>query len=266
MNTLHQIIKPAGVLSHFISDYHIIETDCPIDFLPKHRIYTYGSIVLVFHYNNPSLFQKRNEQPYIEPKTVICGQQTQYYDLALAGKTGMILVIFRPFGAGMFFKMPMSEIKNDNIALEYIIKSEALEIEDKLRTAKSKHLRTTLIEDFLRKRVTHSHTNCHRMSTVFEALYKYSGQISIGRLAEISCLSVKQFERKFSELVGLNPKQYLRIARFQDVLQKKKSICYLNYTSLACACGYYDQSHFIHDFKSVTDLSPKEFFAAQNIG
>lgn len=101
---LHQIVRPVGILHQFISRYHIMETDNPVDFLPKHRIYTYGSIVLVFHYKTPSLFQKRNELPYIEPKTVLCGQQTQYYDLALAGKTGMIFIVFRPFGAGPVFQ------------------------------------------------------------------------------------------------------------------------------------------------------------------
>ncbi len=264
MKILHQIVKPSGILDQFISRYHIIETDYPIDFLPKHRIYTYGSIVLVFHYNNPSLFQKRNGLPYIEPKTVICGQQTNYYDLGLAGKTGMIFIVFKPFGAGVFFKIPMNEIKNENIALEYIIKNKALEIENKLQTAKSIHQRIELIEDFLLKKLIQNYKSHKQISTAFKTINNYEGQISIRTLAEISCLSIKQFERKFSEFIGLNPKQYLRIVRFQNVLQKKKNNCHRSYTSLSFDCGYYDQAHFIHDFKTITDLSPKEFFETQN--
>ena len=261
---LHQIITPTGILQQFISCYHIMETDNPVGFLPKHRIYTYGSIVLVFHYYDPSLFQKRNELPYIEPRTVICGQQTNYYDLALAGKTGMIFIVFKPFGAGMLFKMPMNEIENDNVALEYIIKSDALVIEDKLQTVKSNHQRLKFIEDFLLRRLKQNYKDYNQISAAFKAIYNNKGQVSIRRLAEFSCLSIKQFERKFSELVGSNPKQYLRILRFQDVLQMKKNNPHKNYTSLAFECGYYDQPHFIHDFKTITDLSPKEFFEMQN--
>jgi len=79
-------------------------------------------------------------------------------------------------------------------------------------------------------------------------------------LADTACLSIKQFERKFSGLVGVNPKQYLRTVRFQHVLQIKKSSRFLDYTSLAMECGYFDQSHFINDFKTITGLTPGNFF------
>ena len=262
----HQVIKPSGILQQFINCYHIMETDNPVDFLPKHRIYTYGSIVLVFHYRDPSVFQKRNEPAYIEPRSVICGQQTSYYDLALAGKTGMIFIVFKPYGAGMFFKTPMNEIENNNVALEHIISAEALIIEDKLQTAKSNQQRIELIEDFLFNMVRNNYKKHNQISKVFKAIDNSKGQIAIRTLSEIYCLGIKQFERKFSELVGLNPKHYLRIVRFQDVLQKKKDNGNRSYTWLAFECGYYDQSHFIHDFKIITDLSPKEFFETQNIG
>lgn len=261
----HQLIEPSGILKQHVHSYHIMETDSCIDFFPKHRIYTYGCIVLVFHYNNPSLFQKRNEFPYVEPRTVVCGQQTSYYDLALAGKTGMILIIFKSFGAGMFFKMPMSEIRNDNIALENIIGKGALEIEDELQTTKSNNKRIKLIEEFLLKRLIHNGKNNRQISSALAAINAFRGQITIKELAEISCLSPRQFDRKFSEFVGLNPKQYLRIVRFQDALQMKRNNYNENYTSLAFDCGYYDQAHFIHDFKTITDLSPKEFFTTQNL-
>ena len=109
---IHRVVQPSGILKKYIRSYHLMETDNPVDFSLKNRIYTYGCIVLVFHYSHPSLFQKRHELPYVEPQTVLCGQQTNYYDLAPTGKTGMIFILFQPFGAGMFFKMPMNEIQN----------------------------------------------------------------------------------------------------------------------------------------------------------
>ena len=73
------------------------------------------------------------------------------------------------------------------------------------------------------------------------------------------CLGIKQFERTFSKYVGVNPKKFASIVRFQNVIQinskDKRTL-----SQIAIDNGYYDQSHFIHDFKSITGLTPKAFF------
>lgn len=261
---IHKIIKPSEILRPYIRDYHVMESDGPDKFLPKRRIYTYGCVVLVFHYSQPSLFKERNKSAYIEPRTVICGPQTNYYDLSLAGKTGMILVIFQPYGAGMFFKMPINEIVNQNIAFELHVKKGAKEIEDKILHAQSIQDRIKLIDDFLLEKFIQNNRNSDQIVAAFAALHHEQEQITVKQMAASSRLSIKQFERKFPAFVGLSPKQYLRIARFQKIIQLRNSEHFENYTSLAYDCGYYDQSHFIHDFKMITDLSPKEFFQNKN--
>ena len=76
-------------------------------------------------------------------------------------------------------------------------------------------------------------------------LNKNNGHISVKNLAEISCLSIKQFERNFMYLIGINPKQYLRIIRFQKILKNIHRKNFTNLTLLAHENGYYDQSHFL---------------------
>jgi hypothetical protein len=93
-----QAIKPSEILKKYINYYYVLETDGLSEFSGKRRVYPYGNIVLVFHYNHPYLFQKRDEPAELEPRTVICGQQTTYYDLTPAGKTGMVFVVFQPYG------------------------------------------------------------------------------------------------------------------------------------------------------------------------
>lgn len=80
-------------------------------------------------------------------------------------------------------------------------------------------------------------------------------------MAQEVCFGVKQFERVFSKNIGLNPKKYLSIVKFQNVLQMKKKFPNANLQRLAYENGYYDQSHFTHDFKNLTGLSPKDFFS-----
>ena len=69
--------------------------------------------------------KKRNSIEYIESNLVICGQQTNYYDLSLSGKTGMILIVFKPHGVKSFFNFPISELLNKNLSLQDLIKNEA---------------------------------------------------------------------------------------------------------------------------------------------
>lgn len=125
-------IKPTGILSKYIQNYFIVETDNSVDFLPKERVYPCGYASMVFHYGSPSIFQKKDSSKYIEPNLVMCGQQTNYYDLSLSGKTGMILVVFRPHGVKSFFNFPITELLNKNLSLHDLINNETNVLENKL--------------------------------------------------------------------------------------------------------------------------------------
>ena len=85
------------------------------------------------------------------------------------------------------------------------------------------------------------------------------GSVNISAMAREHALSTRQFERKFKEVAGLSPKLYSRIIRFQAATKHKlNGRCDL--TEVAYACGYYDQSHFINDFREFSGYTPKEFF------
>jgi AraC-like DNA-binding protein len=259
--------KPTGILSKYIKNYFIVETDNSEDYLPDERVYPCGYATLVFHYGSPSIFQKKNSSKYIEPNLVICGQQTNYFDLSLSGKTGMILIVFRPHGVKSFFNFPITELLNENLSLHDLINIESIELEDKLFNSPNNKQRITHLENFLIKRLitfgegfaVHN-DEFERVEYALEIIGNSKGQIKAHDIAHEICLGIKQFERIFSKYVGINPKKYASIVRFQNVIQMKGKHDNSSMFQLAFDNGYYDQSHFIHDFKSFTGLSPKEFF------
>ena len=255
-------IKPTGILSKYIQNYFIVETDDSIDFLPKERVYPTGNATMVFHYGSPSKFQKKNSSKYIEPNLVICGQQTNYYDLSLSGKTGMILIVFRPHGVKSFFNFPITELLNENLSLQDLINNEAIELEDKLFNSPNNRQRITHLENFLIKRLIHNN-EFERVEHAIKIIENSKGQIKTQDIAHEVCLGIKQFERTFSKYVGINPKKYASIVRFQNVIQMKRKHKNSSMFQLAFDNGYYDQSHFIHDFKSLTGFTPKAFFNAR---
>ncbi|MDQ7815580.1 MAG: helix-turn-helix domain-containing protein [Melioribacteraceae bacterium] len=255
-------IEPIKILSKYIKNYFIVETDNPIDFLPNERVYPCGYATMVFHYGSPSIFQKKDSSKYIEPNLVICGQQTSYYDLSLSGKTGMILIVFRPHGVKSFFNFPITELLNENLSLQDLINNETIELEDKLFNSPNNRQRITHLENFLIKRLIHNN-EFERVEHAIEIIENSKGQIKAQDIAHEVCLGIKQFERTFSKYVGINPKKYASIIRFQNVIQMKRKHKNSSMFQLAFDNGYYDQSHFIHDFKSLTGFTPKAFFNTQ---
>ena len=259
-------IKPTGILSKYIQNYFIVETDNSNDYLPIERVYPCGYATMVFHYGYPSKFQKKNSSNYIEPNLLICGQQTNYYDLSLSGKTGMILVVFKPHGVKSFFNFPITELLNENLSLNELVKNEAVELEDKLLNAPNNKLRVIHLENFLIKRlITYAegfavqNNEFERVEHAIKIIENSKGQIKAQDIAHNVCLGIKQFERIFSKYVGVNPKKFASIVRFQNVIQIN-SMNNNSMSQIAFDNGYYDQSHFIHDFKSLTGLTPKAFF------
>lgn len=252
-------IKPTGILSKYINNYFIVETDNSEDYLPNERVYPCGYATLVFHYGSPSIFQKKDSIKNIEPNLVICGQQTSYYDLSLSGKTGMILIVFKPHGVKSFFNFPITELLNENLSLHDLLNNEAIELEDKLFNSPSNILRITLLENFLIKRLIQNN-EFERVEHAIKIIENSKGQIKTQNIAHEVCLGIKQLERTFSKYVGINPKKYASIIRFQNVIQMRRKHKNSSMFQLAFDNGYYDHAHFIHDFKSFTGLSPKDFF------
>jgi AraC-like DNA-binding protein len=171
----------------------------------------------------------------------------------------MILIIFKPHGVKPFFKLPINELLNENLSIRDLVKNEASELEDKLFNSKNNKQRIIHLEEFLLKRLILD-KDFERIEHAIKIIENSKGQIKTHVIAQEVYLGIKQFERIFSKHVGLNPKKFTSIIRFQNVIQMKMKNKNANMYQLAFDNGYYDQSHFIHDIKNLTSLSPRDFF------
>jgi transcriptional regulator GlxA family with amidase domain len=86
------------------------------------------------------------------------------------------------------------------------------------------------------------------------------GMIPIERLQKMAGISERQLERQFQTQVGLTPKFFSRLLRFQKVFKAVMQNRNLGWSFIASECGYYDQAHFIHDFKSFSGQNPSAYF------
>lgn len=240
------------MLSPYIKQYWFLKSGCAGHI---QGIIPTGYVSLFFHRANP-LFSVEKNETY--PQVYICGQSTTYSNLLLTGTTDMVCIDFLPYGAKLFFDMPIFKLKEQTISLDLLEEPEWVELGKRLVDMSSNEYCVKLIEQFLMKRFLYAKEyNLRRMFATINAIN--SGQTEIEQLAKISCLSYKQFMRVFSEYVGTNPKDFLRIVRFQKALYILQTQPKISLTQLSYECDYYDQAHCIKEFKQFSGYTPSEY-------
>lgn len=250
---IFKIIQPTAIFAPYIKNYWLLKTACNSPTLV--RTVPCGMMNLIFHRGNHLLSVHDNE---LHPRAFLAGHEKTFADLEYVGQINMISVVFRPLGVKAFFDLPMNSINNLRVT--------AGDLEDKALGALELSIASTendercilLIEEFLLKRLTHLAE--HKLMRIDAAMRLInSGQTDLALLADAACLSRKQFQRVFSEHVGSNPKEFSRTIRFQRALHKLEICPRISLTALACECGYFDQSHMIKEFKTLSGYAPSEY-------
>lgn len=248
-----QIIAPSAILAPYIKHYWILTTDATGQ--EPQRIIPTGNISLIFH--RGELMQSLSAGTR-QPRTFICGQSIGYTDLLPTGIVNMISVVFRPHGTGAFFTIPANELFRQQVSPEELKDTSLKELEDRLSGTFDDPTAIRLIEQHLLKRLIQpDEYNRKRIAAVIRSI-DAGRTIDALSLAQTACLGYKQFKRTFAEQVGANPKEYLRIIRFQRALHLLQHLP-LSTAQLAYECGCYDQPHLIKEFKVFSGYTPGEY-------
>ena len=251
-----RIIQPTPILAPYIRNYWLLKTACDSPALA--RTVPTGMMSLIFHRGNRLLSVHQNE---IHPRAFLSGQEKSFADLAYTGQVNMLFVTFHPVGVRAFFNLPMSKINNLRVTAADLEDKEMAQLEHTLTDTEDDDICICLIEQFLFKRLNSlAEYNLRRIDTTIRLIN--SGQTDIDQLASVACLSTKQYRRIFSEYVGSNPKEFSRTIRFQRALHMLETYPQTSLTALACECGYFDQSHLIKEFKSLSGYTPGEYIIA----
>jgi hypothetical protein len=140
-----QYIKPTGLLARHIRYYWVLETDDSEGEICE-RVIPTGNVEWMFHYRKT--FVVKDKKPLYQPQSMVSGINSNLFDVATRGESGVIAVTFYPHGAANFLRFPLSEIENSSINLEDIFNTAGKETEEQICLAHSQAERITIIEKF----------------------------------------------------------------------------------------------------------------------
>ena len=199
------------------------------------------------------------------PHTVVVGPQTHHrLDLSVLGNIDAFTIHFQPAGFYHLFGVPMAELRDATYDLPAVIGKDLRIVEQQLADTCSFGERIQLIEAHLLDRLG----NTGKLNSVGETanrLFANNGLTGVAEMAAGSCLTPRQFERRFLEQVGVSPKLYARIVRFNAALDRKLRSHYRTWTEIAHELNYYGQMHMVHDFQDLAGDSPARVIARLDI-
>lgn len=196
------------------------------------------------------------------PSVVLLGQQTRRLsDLHLQGDYAVFTIKFQPTGFHRLFGIPMCELTDQAIAAEAVIGSAVHELHEQLEQSISLSERVDWAEKFLRPRAMQA-PQILPVAWMAQALLTSHGLSGLDTLQIASGLSLRQLERQFSHSVGVPPKRYARIIRFQRAVTLGQLYGEGSWAQIAAEAGYFDQMHLIKDFYALASQTPTHLHQA----
>lgn len=188
------------------------------------------------------------------------GQSMRYHDIVAQGSIDIVGAHFTMLGAQVFLKAPLSEYFETTVELADIEDAELKELEKRVADAADHHECWQWMEAFFLRRLSVHDAdilNLRRLQRAIAYGQQHAAGARIGDIASEACLSQRQFGRLFSDMVGLSPKDFIRLRRYhQAVLDLKRHHGTVPMATIAWRNGYYDVSHLSSDFRKLTGFSP----------
>ncbi len=190
---------------------------------------------------------------------ILIGQQTSVTGRYLQKDFLNFQIVFQPTGLFRLTGIPSFELTDQFVDATVIFSKNILFTHEQLQRTKSYSEMLLIADRFIADLANHSRRDVHLLDSVSKLMMKRDGNISLEWLAKESCLSTKQFTRKFNERAGINPKMYSKIIRLTKAFNIKNKYPGMDWLRIAIECGYYDYQHLVKDYKYFTGLTPLEF-------
>jgi AraC-like DNA-binding protein len=248
--------NPHPALKDVIRSIVIVEVNLGTSPQAMEGLYMPSPFQNIFIWINTHFDVKKIDEPEFRKASsfTIVGPQLTPVKLKSIESHKVVIVVFQPGGLNRFLGIPLFEIYDDGFAGTDLIGKEIDELVEQCHYCKTHEELYQLVQlYFLRK------LNCFKDELPLDKALQYllnNYETPIEQIAGLACMSIRQFERKCIERLGMSPKTYARISRFSKAYNLFLNNTVPTWTEIAHQAGYYDQMHFIKDFKEFAKNTP----------
>jgi AraC-like DNA-binding protein len=257
---ISKLYFPSYPLNQFVESFFYYS-----GYKPEHTMDRYlpdGNIQIIFDLTDyPKYIYDNDTLKEIQSckKVWFSGFRTEPITIPSGRNSEMLIVQFYKGKVFPFLNEPMNEFTNYVIDGEIVFDNDILDLRDHLNEALSIEQKFILLEKNLLNHYQNTLKENPFVDFVISNVIASPTHCSLKKISDKVGYSHKHLIKIFRECVGVTPKDFLKIIRFQKAIEEIEKCSIINWTSLAIDCGFYDQSHFIGDFKSISGFTPGQY-------
>jgi len=260
---MFRIIKPPAQLRKYI-DFFWLGDDEDLQGNPNsHHSIATSRMELLFFCKGTYASKDKDGNIQNVFKAGFYGHKTGFeHYFAMAKRTTIFGIRFSPIASLSLFGIPASELTNQKTEIENILGWDSKELTEDIFGASTFQEQTKIAIDFFIRKIKPLHVKYRMVEYALNKMQEV-GNPSLTELIKTSCLSPRQFERHFKELTGFSARTYLKLHRFEKLVETGTMSQIISDNSLneiAFQAGYYDQAHFNRHFREFTGINPGTYF------
>lgn len=246
-------LKPAPQIAHIVRHYLVLKGSLPA--AAAFRLFADGNTGLVFNAGNASLRYGGDAEKF--QTTWLYGQLSHYQDFSISGSLQWIVVVLQPYGAFHCWGVPGTEWKDRFFPAAEQLGTAIDTISAALLQSASIQDSIRLLDAWITAQQAHRKQPDPVLIQAVQSINASEGRMPVHALLQQLLVNERMLERKFKEAIGISPKQYAGIIRVNASAKKMQRIGKL--TEVAYDGDYFDQAHFIKDFRKYTGITPWQY-------
>jgi AraC-like DNA-binding protein len=263
---IYKYIEPSCFLRDFVRDYlvahFVFEENQPIPVKPYSPKPEQG--INFFPKGFVTISDEITGQFSKAPKVSIFGQQVTRYNFHLTQEYLMLRVHFHPGALFRLLGIPLLQFTNKYSDATAIINREIEDVNERLGECVNYIQMIQIVESYLINKIKQARKERNCIDRVADYMLSQPSKFSLDYLADQACLCPRQFNRKFTEQIGIGPKLYSRIIRFYKAYQYKEKYPEADWLSIAVLFDYADYQHLTKDFKQFAGVVPNTWLKQDN--
>jgi AraC-like DNA-binding protein len=246
------LVPPSRVLRPYIRSYWYFRRETPLTTFHKEFMHPTGGYGIVFNLGDAL----KLDAQAISERVFLDGANTVSRKMGFFGRVEVMGVRFQEGGAYPFLGVPLNELRNERTLLDALDRPGLRLLQARIQETESLSTRINLLEEWLIGRLSLGRERNTIIPASLAMLQKKGWHWPISELAQELAISQRQLERLYQVQVGMSPKQYAQLLRVEQARLGLKQLNGQTTTRLGADLGYYDQSHFIREFRAVIGMTP----------